>query len=282
MSPQVSIIGCGWLGFPVAKQLVQKGFKVIGTTTTQSKIPLLVSEHINGHLFDVNAHQYAGDLKTILHGSDCILLNFPPKRVNNIAVDYPKCFKQFLPFIKPHQKVIFVSSTSVYQNTNDWVDEQMTCQPTKRSGIAILETEHILKQELHERLCILRLAGLIGANRMPGMFLAGKKDLPNANAPVNLIHQDDAIGLIIKIIEKDAFGTIFNGCSDQHPLRKDFYIKAAESCQVPTPSFLADPNPQFKIVNNNKSKKELQYPYQHPDPMSINSLNGTSKARAIR
>jgi nucleoside-diphosphate-sugar epimerase len=49
---------------------------------------------------------------------------------------------------------------------------------------------------------ILRFGGLIGEDRNPIRFLAGRENLENPDAPINLIHQTDCIGIILRIIEK--------------------------------------------------------------------------------
>jgi len=41
MSPYVSIIGAGWLGFPLAKSLKKEQCTVFATTTKKEKIALL-------------------------------------------------------------------------------------------------------------------------------------------------------------------------------------------------------------------------------------------------
>ena len=50
---------------------------------------------------------------------------------------------------------------------------------------------------------VIRFGGLIGYDRMPGKFLTGKKDLPNGDAPVNLIHRDDCVQIIYQIIKNE-------------------------------------------------------------------------------
>lgn len=50
---KVSIIGCGWLGLPLAKFLVQKGFPVKGSVTTESKINQLASLGIKPFLINL-------------------------------------------------------------------------------------------------------------------------------------------------------------------------------------------------------------------------------------
>ena len=43
---QISILGCGWLGMPLAKSLLEKGFSVKGSTTSLEKISAIQSNGI--------------------------------------------------------------------------------------------------------------------------------------------------------------------------------------------------------------------------------------------
>jgi len=162
-----------------------------------------------------------------------------------------------------------VSSTSVYQNTNDWVTESLENKPEKASGKAILAVEQILQSHVKENLTILRFAGLIGYDRAPGRFLANKKEVLNGNTPVNLIHLDDCIGLIDSIISKNVWGTIINGCADEHPLRETFYTLAAKKIGLVPPEFKHSESIQFKKISNTKSKSILNYTYKYPDPLTL-------------
>ena len=114
---------------------------------------------------------------------------------------------------------------------------------------------------------ILRFSGLFGYDRVPGRFFANKTNVPNGKAPINMIHQDDCIGLINAIIEKDIWGEIINGCSDEHPLREVFYVLAAKKIGLTPPEFKASEAVSFKKISNTKSKELLQYSYKHPDPL---------------
>ena len=57
---------------------------------------------------------------------------------------------------------------------------------------------------------ILRFGGLAGGDRKAGRFLAGRKDVKNGAAPVNMIHRDDCIGIIHRIIENPLWGRVWN------------------------------------------------------------------------
>ena len=51
---KIAIIGCGWLGLPLAKKLIKEIFIVKGSTTSKEKISVLKTEKIEPFLIDLN------------------------------------------------------------------------------------------------------------------------------------------------------------------------------------------------------------------------------------
>ena len=47
---QISILGCGWLGLPLAKHFISKNYEVKGSTTTQEKTQMLADNKISPYL----------------------------------------------------------------------------------------------------------------------------------------------------------------------------------------------------------------------------------------
>lgn len=268
---QISIVGSGWLGLPLAQHLQSKGYIIKSSTTSKEKIKSLADENFTSYCFKLGTEESDTILPDFTSNSGIIIINFPPKRkIEDIETVYPQQVEQLLNHINDTQKVIFISSTSVYQNTNTIVDERLSTIPEKASGKAVLNAENVLKTKLKERLTILRLSGLIGYERMPGRFLATKTNLKNGNAPINVIHRDDCIGLITAITEQNCWGEIINGCSDEHPLRSVFYTLAAENIGLTPPTFVKDEEQTiFKIISNTKSKELLKYSYKYPDPLKL-------------
>lgn len=265
----ISILGCGWLGLPLAKHFLAEGHTVKGSTTTAEKLEILAKAGITPYQIKITEDTIEGDLAGLVEGADILIINFPPKRIPNIEEVHPRQLELVMKQVAAHQKVIFISSTSVYQNTNGVVTEEMTLHPEKASGKALLKAEQQLQANFKDRLSIIRLAGLVGNDRLPGRFLANKKELPNGGAPVNVIHQEDCIGLIDQLIQQEKWREIFNGCADKHPVRKDYYTRAAEKIGLIPPHFTEEKTTAFKIVSNEKSKKELGYTYKFPDPVQM-------------
>jgi nucleoside-diphosphate-sugar epimerase len=90
--------------------------------------------------------------------------------------------------------VLFISSTSVYNDVDAFVTEETIARPATESGKQLLETEQLLQSNINFKTTI-RFGGLIGEDRHPVKFLAGRENLENPNAPINLIHQEDCIGI---------------------------------------------------------------------------------------
>jgi len=268
---RVSILGCGWLGLPLAVHLKSREIRVKGSTTTSEKLSLLQECGIVPFLLDLrieNAEVYYD----FLLNSEVLIINIPPGRVGNILETYKERIQTILSYISVDQKVIFISSTSVYQNTNSEALESQDPIPEKMAGKAILIVENLLRKSLGDRLTIIRFSGLVGYDRLPGRFLANKKGLKNGNAPVNIIHRDDCIGLIEAVIEKEVWGEILNGCADKHPLRKQYYTLAAKKIGLTPPEFVDEEGANYKIVSNTKSKKIVGYTYVYSDPLELLNL----------
>lgn len=262
----ISILGCGWLGLALGSYLAKRGYRIKGSTTTESKLAQLEEEGIEPFLIKVT-DKIEGDFAAFVAPDDILLINFPPRRIPEVEEVYPRQLQAIAAQLPTKQKVLFVSSTSVYPNINSTVTEAMQLEPEKSSGKALVEAEQLLQRHFQENVTMLRLAGLVGYDRLPGRFLANKTEVKNGGAPINVIHRDDCIGLIIRIIEQEKWGGIYNGCADKHPLRKEYYTRAAEKIGLVPPAFVEEEEAEFKLVSNQKSKEELGYQYLYPDPV---------------
>jgi nucleoside-diphosphate-sugar epimerase len=118
---------------------------------------------------------------------------------------------------------------------------------------------------------VLRFGGLVGGTRRIGNFLAGKRDLSEPDRPVNLIHRDDCLGIVLALIEQPAPG-IFNAVCDGHPTRRDLYTYEAKRAGLTPPQFkTASSAGDGRIVSNEKIKRVLGYTFRHPDPFHFPS-----------
>ena len=266
----ISVLGCGWLGLPLAGYLIEKGYQVKGSTRTPGELKVIESCGIKPFYLVLGPH-LRGDGIDDFFNCDVIVINFPPERREDIVEYHQAQIGSLIARIKlsPITKVLFVSSTSVYPEINRDVFEDERALPEKASGEALLAVERKLTDCAEFKTTVIRFGGLIGYDRMPGRFLAGKTGISGGEAPVNLIHRDDCIRIIYKIIELDTWGEILNACADEHPLRKEYYVAQAEKLGLEPPKFNETGRAGYKIVRNDRLKRLLGYEFKYPDPSSI-------------
>ncbi|MGJ5640797.1 SDR family oxidoreductase [Formosa sp. S-31] len=251
MKPILSILGCGWLGLPLASHLIEKGYTVKGTTTTPEKLELLKTKGVEPYLFqlEVDSRIPAGFLDTIT-----LIIAITSKNIDG--------FKTLITAIESStiKQIIFISSTSVYPNTNGVVTEDTPVLDTPLAQI-----EQLFINNPNFKTTIIRFAGLFGGSRHPGNFMKPERPASNPEGYINLIHLDDCIGIITKVIQTNTYNTIFNACSDTHPTRREFYTKAVLQQGRPAPVFNENSSNSYKIVSNAKVKQLLNYNFTHSD-----------------
>ena len=267
----ISIMGCGWLGLHLGSYLVDRGYKVKGSTTSTEKLAGIRSAGIEAYQISA-ADQLSGANIPAFFQSDILILNIPPRRrIPDIEERYPRQIRAVLEAIRAGsiKKLLFVSSTGVYGNVNRRVTESETPVPETASGKALMTCEAFLQKEPDLNLTILRLSGLVGGERKAGRFLAGRQKVAGAKAPVNLIHREDCIQIIHQILLQEKWGEIYNATADEHPEKQAFYQVQTQKMGLEPPSFLAETEPSYKLISNEKLKRELAYQFLHPDPMKF-------------
>lgn len=274
MNPKkISIIGCGWLGEPTAKALLKQGHQLFGTTRSPEKQARLQAAGIQASLLDL-ADPKREDPQ--LWQSDIFFINIPPGRGDEAAVAaYPERICWLLDQIVDAQGerkpwIIFASSTGVYGNSEELLTEASACLPERQSAKAIYAAEQGLQAYMAEvDITILRFVGLVGGQRQAGRFMAGKKDLKMGDKPVNLVHRDDCIAILLELIRQDWRGQIFNVCADEHPIHRNFYPDQAKKLGLEPPSYTEDKIKEVRIVSNAKLKEMMGYRFRWKDPMNF-------------
>ena len=259
---QISILGCGWLGFPLAKSLLQKGFRVYGSTTSVEKISLLENTGITPFLIELSDVTIEGEIASFLKNSEILIIDIPPKLRGNSSENFVGKIQNLIPFIEISsvKKVLFVSSTSVYSDDNKTITENTIPNPDTESGIQLLEAEQLLQSNKNFQTTVIRFGGLIGEDRHPIQFLAGRTNLENPDGPINLIHQMDCIGIIEAIIQQDSKGNeTFNAVAPYHPTRKKYYTQKAIELNLPLPEFNESKPSVGKTILSEKVALVLNY-----------------------
>ncbi|MBN8565578.1 MAG: SDR family oxidoreductase [Flavobacteriales bacterium] len=262
---QISILGCGWLGMPLAKHLLQNGYSIKGSTTTETKLEILKNEGISPFLISLKANELSRNSDAFLENSEVLIINIPPGLRGNSSENFVSKIEIFIPSIEKSsvKKVIFVSSTSVYADKNQVVTEETMPNPETESGKQLLISENLLLNNSNFQTTILRFGGLISEDRHPIKFLAGRNNVENPEAPINLIHQQDCIQIIQKIIENEVWNTVLNAVAPFHPTRKKYYTEKALEQNLAQPQFNENEHSVGKTVSSNKLIQLLNYQFKN-------------------
>lgn len=267
MKKQISILGCGWLGLPLAVHLDKKQNFIKGSTTSKDKVDLLKHAHIIPYVISISKDGITGPIDGFLEDSDILIINIPPGLRKDPEADFVAQMKYLCRHIEQSEvrKVLFVSSTSVYKETVDIpvITEKNTLNGESLSARQLIAAEQLFQNNTQFKTTILRFGGLIGDDRNPAKMLSGKKDIKNPQGPVNLIHQNDCIGIIHSIIKNQHWNTSFNAVAPHHPTKENYYSALCEAQQLPLPQFDHSGSSEGKIVSSNKVEHVLNYKFQH-------------------
>ncbi|GAB3501249.1 SDR family oxidoreductase [Spirosoma knui] len=268
-SQTISIIGCGWLGLPLAEKLIRGGKTVKGSTTSAEKLAVLNQSGIEGRLLKLSPEPI-GDLQDLLI-ADVLILNIPPKAGKMGDDFHPKQIKHLIEPIRESaiQHIIYVSSTSVYPELNRIMVEEDVVVPDQAAASALVQAEQAIQALAADRsVTILRCGGLMGYDRIPGKYVAGKQ-VDSGDVPVNYLHRDDAINILQTIIEQQITG-VFNAISPEHPTREAIYRKSCADFGYSLPTFITPAQPvAYKVISPEKLLKATDYVFQYPDPLDF-------------
>lgn len=265
---QISILGCGWLGLPLAKALLENEFSVNGSTTSSEKFSVLEKAKIQPYLIQLSEDKIAGSFAEFLENSKILIIDIPPKLRGSQTENFVSKIKNLIPFIEKStvENVLFISSTSVYGEDNLVVTEETKLNPDTESGRQLVKSEQLLQSNSNFRTTVLRFGGLIGEDRHPIKFLAGRTNIENPNAPINLIHQEDCIGIILEILwqaqnDKLVSNETFNAVTPFHPSRKDYYTQKALDLNLDVPEFITENSNFGKTISSSKVETVLGYSF---------------------
>jgi nucleoside-diphosphate-sugar epimerase len=268
---RISILGCGWLGLPLAQKLIETGYEVKGSTTSESKLEVLQSNKIEPFLIALSEEKIIGNIFEFLNDSEILIIDIPPGLRKTSEISVGKTFvnkiKTLLPCIENSniEKVIFISSTSVYGDSDSipTVTEESVLHPDTESGKQLVEVENLFRNNRNFETTIIRFGGLIGEDRNAIKMLTGKTNVANPEAPINLIHQVDCIGIICKMLKQNCWQETWNAVAPFHPTRKEYYTQKAITLNLPKPEFLANETSIGKIVSSEKLEKVLGYVFKN-------------------
>ncbi len=260
---KIGILGCGWIGIPLSKLLIKKGYPIKGTATSIEKAQSLLNLGINSYCYNINDKNNLNS--DFFRSIDILVITIPFVKKNKKFNELEKLINKLVKIIenKSIKHVIYLSSISVYDSLNGVIDESIKCKPKSYSGIQTLKIEKLILNGNFIS-TIIRLGGLIGGNRHPIHFLSGNFYY-NGEELINLIHQDDVLAIILKIIEnKNNEDFIFNAVAPFHPPKKDYYSMISSKMKIAPPRYIKTKNIK-KIINSKKVQEKYNFTFKRID-----------------
>jgi nucleoside-diphosphate-sugar epimerase len=252
------IVGCGYLGRPVARRWLAEGHQVWAVTRSPEQAAELRDAGIEPVLADVTRPETLADLPEVQN----VLYAVGYDRAAGLSrwEVYVGGLESFLARVSPRiERLVYISSTGVYGQTDgSWLDESSPCRPQREAGRAFLAAEQRLAAHaLAGRSVVLRMAGLYGPGRVIRRSIA-------AEGFLNLIHVDDMAEVVLAAEKCPAPGLYL--ASDGHPpARAEYYDYLATL--LPSPDASGPPPDRAranKRISNRRLLAELGVKLRYP------------------
>lgn len=232
MSKSLLIIGVGYVGQKLATMATNAGWNVTGITKS-GEGTTLKGDVGNPESVKTLRHTFTTPPHVIIHCASSGRGGAPAYR--HVFLQGIKNLQEHF----PESQLLFVSSTSVYAQTNgETVTETSPSNPTRETGKILCETE---KTVLTKQGLVARLAGIYG----PGRSMLLKKLLSgdalieeDGRRFLNHIHRDDAASALLFLAERatQEQGEIFNISDNATHTQKKTYQTLCQEFNLPLPS----------------------------------------------
>ncbi len=279
---RVLIVGCGYVGFPLAAELARRSHEVFGLRRSSSSDDALKAAGITPLRGDITQPD---SLRQLPRDFDWV--------VNCVASggggveEYRRLYLQGMRNLvswlcaigSKAPRIVYTSSTGVYgQNDGSLVDEASLTKPATETGSVLVEAEQALiaaGREKNFTAMILRAAGIYGPERgyLLKQFLRGEARIEGSGERIlNMIHRDDLISAIIAALERGRAGEIYNAVDDAPVSQLEFFKWLAARLGMPMPPVVTEDSATprkrgltNKRISNAKLKTELGFEFEYPD-----------------
>lgn len=266
---KVSIIGLGWIGLPLAQLLQEKGHTVVGSTTTAEKQAKILELGVEAIEFALVPFPQ-GKAFQKLFKSEVLVINVPPRTRSTDG----KLFLEQLKFLRSMvdqsgtQKIIFVSSTGIYPDQpkkEPYLEEEEIDLETT-GNITLFKGEEVFRD--FKELTVVRFGGLLGDDRIPGKYVAGRENVAG-HTRVNFIYRNDAASLLAWIIENELWNETYNGVAPVHALRRDVYEQNVRELGFEPPRSYQNASENDDRLISGEKILSTGFEFEYPNPLDF-------------
>ncbi len=254
------VIGCGYLGKPLAASWLAAGDVVFTTTRSPERARQLEHEGFCPLTLDVTRPETLRQLPTVDTAVFCV--GYDPQSGDDRDEVYAQGLQNVLDHLPVDvPRLIFVSTTGVYGDEGGReVDELTPVAPMRPGGRALLKAERLLRDhhQWFTKSVTLRMAGIYGPGRVPraAEIRAGQPIPAPSGGALNLIHVEDAVQAVQLAAETVAFSPVYI-VSDGHAVsRREYYREVARLIQAPEPTF-EEPPPGSPAAERAQSNRRM-------------------------
>ena len=242
---RVVIVGCGYVGLALARQLAERGHEAIGVRRSDEGLDAIASVDSagDGVVRAVRANVTDLDSLSALPDADAVVFAASsggrgPAAAREVYVEgLGNVVATYGSRESPPDRLVYTSSTGVYgDHDGGWVDEETAIDPTTEKTRVLAEAERVALETADEfgiDGTVARFAGLYGPGRYRlDRYLNG----PVTAGFLNMVHRDDAAGAVRYLLEADAARGEPVVVVDDEPVDKHAFADwLADECGVARP-----------------------------------------------
>ena len=242
------ILGCGYLGKYLTKQLLNVDCSPICVIQSQASLSQLKASGLNAVIYDLDRPQ--PDNAGLALSKNQIYYLAPPSHSD----DKDHRMDHFLDLCrpKPPQKIVYISTSGVYGDCQgNWVTEESPLAPISTRAKRRVYAETALVKFCHDHDCnyvILRVGGIYGPNRLPIQRLKEITVLCPEDAPhSNRIHVADLAATCYSAMSNNILNEVINVADGHSTSMTDYYYKIADFAGLPRPHCVPMSQAQEKL-----------------------------------
>jgi nucleoside-diphosphate-sugar epimerase len=233
----VAILGCGYVGLELRRQLRARGHDVVGVRRSSEGCEAIEEAGLEAVRADVTESESLAavpDVDALVFAASSGGRGADAAR--EVYVDGLRTvIEDFAARERPPDRLVYTSSTGVYgDHGGEWVDEGTPIEPTTEKTRVLAEAERVaLEAESPIDGTVARFSGLYGPERYRlERYLEG----PVTEGYLNMVHRDDAAGAVRYLLEEGLARGEAVLVSDDEPAEKWALADwLAEQCGVEAP-----------------------------------------------
>jgi len=238
-SERVVILGCGYIGIELGRQLTEAGHDVVGVRRSESGCEAIEAAGFTAHQADLTSdadREELPDADWLVFAASSGGRNAEAAREIYVEA-LGDAIEQYGSRESTPDRLVYTSSTGVYgDHDGEWVDESTPLEPTTKKTEVLVEAERVALEESPKHGIdgtVARFSGLYGPERYRlDRYING----PVTEGYLNMVHQEDAAGAVAYLLTADRARDKAVLVTDDEPVDKwEFAGWLAAECGLDSP-----------------------------------------------